>query len=67
MVKDNDKYAQYLRTSQGHLYIRQGEDKDGNVLYHRSDITTRENVTYEVVEMEGITARANHTTKEDLF
>lgn len=69
MVRDelNHKYAMYLRTSQGHLYIRQGEDTEGNVLYHRADVTTRENVTYAVVEMEGITARANDIIEEGIL
>ena len=58
------EYAKYIRTAQGHLSIRVGEDSEGNVLYHRSDITTRENVTYAVIQSEGIVAMADDIVKE---
>ena len=64
---DIHKYSDYLITTQRHLYIRLGWDEEGNMLYHRADISTKENVTYEAIEAEGITARANDITKEELF
>lgn len=68
MVKDelNHKYAKYIRTAKGNLYVRAGESQEGDIMYVISDRSSSP-IKYSEVSLEGIVARGNDIEEEGIL